>query len=444
HPADREPTRQAIEHAIATHATYDVEYRTQGPDGHLRWVRAIGHAQYEDDVPVRFDGITIDITELVRLRTEAEAASRAKDEFLAMLGHELRNPLAPIRTALELLKMRGIAAIEHERAVIERQVANLVRLVDDLLDVARIARGRIALTRRPVHLAEIIARAVETVSPLLEKQRHLLDVFVAPDLVLDADEARLTQVVANLLSNAAKYTPPGGRVSVSAFADQGAVHISIADNGVGIDEALQATVFDTFVQGERQLARSEGGLGLGLAIVRNLVELHEGVVTVHSAGPGHGSTFTIRLPQGDRRAADLEAARGTANGPAAGDAARVLIVDDNEDAAQMLAAILESEGYATATAADGPSALAAARLSVPAIALVDIGLPLMDGYQLARHFKEDAELMKVPLVALTGYGQDQDRQQSAAAGFAAHLVKPVDLDRLRAVVEAFLTGTGTT
>ncbi|MGV3518413.1 PAS domain S-box protein [Luteitalea sp.] len=438
HPDDREPTRLAIEAAILHRTPYDAQYRTIGPDGRQRWIKALGHARYDGDRPVHFDGITIDITELVLLRTEAEAASRAKDEFLAMLGHELRNPLAPIRTALELLKLRGIAGIEQERTIIERQFANLVRLVDDLLDVARIARGRIDLTRRPVRVADVVTAAIETASPLLEKQRHALEVDVPTDLVIEADADRLSQVVANLLTNAANYTPAGGRVRVSAEHVDGTLQLAVSDNGIGMDAALQATVFDTFVQGSRGLARSEGGLGLGLTIVRSLVELHGGTAAVHSAGPGQGTTFTIQVPMGTSGALTPEAHVGVPFCSPPGDAARILIVDDNEDGAHLLQRILDADGYATETAHDGPSALTRARACLPVVALVDIGLPLMDGYEVARRFGEDPTLRHTALVAVTGYGQEQDRRRSAAAGFVDHLVKPVDIDHLRTVIASLV------
>ena len=438
HPDDREPTRLAIEEAIATHSAYDAQYRTLGPDGRQRWVRAIGRAQYDGDRPVHFDGITIDITELVTLRTEAEAASRAKDEFLAMLGHELRNPLAPIRTALELLKLRRITGIEQERAIIERQFANLVRLVDDLLDVARIARGRIELAKRTERVADIVSGAIETASPLLEKQRHVLEVDVPGDLMIEADLDRMSQVVANLLTNAANYTPAGGLVRVSASNTDGMVHLSVADNGIGMDAALQATVFDSFVQGGRGLARSEGGLGLGLTIVRSLVELHGGTALVHSAGPGQGTTFTLHVPQGELGVATADGRIDARYPSHAGDAARVLIVDDNEDGAQLLQRILDTDGYATATAHDGPSALSRAHAFLPAVALVDIGLPLMDGYEVAQRFRADAALRHTALVAVTGYGQEQDRRRSAEAGFVEHLVKPVDIELLRTVIASLI------
>jgi PAS domain S-box-containing protein len=435
HPDDREPTREAIDDAIARRQTYDTRYRTVGLDGVTRWIRAIGGARYENDQPVRFDGITVDVTELVSLRDAAEAASRTKDEFLAMLGHELRNPLAPIMTALQLLKLRGVSAIEHERAIIERQVRHLVRLVDDLLDVSRITRGMVELHRQRVTIADTVARAAEMAGPLLEQRRHELSVDVPRDLVVDGDPGRLAQVVANLLSNAAKYTEPGGTVSVVGTADGDHVRLTVRDSGVGIDEAMLRRVFDLFVQERQSLARSDGGLGLGLAIVRSLVELHGGTVTAHSDGRGLGSEFTIRLPRANVQIDDDPAAplpdAARASVPSG---LRVLVVDDNLDAGSMLSLMLESFGHDVRVVADGPSALDEAARFGPDVALVDLGLPVMDGFEVAARLR--AEMTSpVTLIAVTGYGQARDRQASAEAGFAAHMVKPVDMDELREVLE---------
>ena len=439
HPDDREPTRQAIERAIAERTTYDTHYRTVGLDGRTRSIRAIGRAHYDEGRPVRFDGITVDVTELVNLREGAEAANRAKDEFLAMLGHELRNPLAPILTALQLLKLRGIDAAERERAVIERQVTHLVGLVDDLLDVSRITRGRIELRKDTVDLADAIARAVELASPLLEQQRHELHVDVPRGLTITGDLVRLAQVITNLLTNAAKYTEAGGQITVQAQADGDAVLVRVADTGIGIDEAMLPRIFELFVQQPQTLARSQGGLGLGLAIVRSLVELHGGTVSASSGGKGAGSEFTIRLPlampAAPPAAATLPPSPQGVERPAAG--ARVLVVDDNEDAATMLGLLLSTFGYEVKVAYDGPSALTEADAFRPQLALIDIGLPVMDGFELAQRILQRPHLKRTRLVAVTGYGQADDRKASANAGFSAHLVKPVDVDDLRNVLQSF-------
>jgi PAS domain S-box-containing protein len=441
HPDDREPTRHAIETAIAQKTTYDTQYRTIGLDGRTRWIRAIGRSQYNEQGPVSFDGITVDITELAELREDAEAANRAKDEFLAMLGHELRNPLAPILTALQLLKLRGVAGVERERAVIERQVKHVVRLVDDLLDVSRITRGRIELHRERVELADIVARAVEIASPVLEQQRHSLEVDVPRGLVIDGDAGRLAQVVANLLTNAGKYTEAEGRITVTAARVDGFVELRVRDTGIGIDPTVLPRIFDLFVQEPQTLARSQGGLGLGLAIVRSLVELHGGTAAATSAGKGHGAEFTIRLPQATAVAAAPPIAAATmpeSSATVRRSGTRVLVVDDNEDAAALLGALVREFGYEPRVVYDAPAALAEAEVFDPALALVDLGLPVMDGFELAQRFAEHPRLRNVTLVAVTGYGQQRDRETSAKAGFAAHLVKPVDASELRSVLASLV------
>ncbi len=375
------------------------------------------------------------------LREAAESANRAKDEFLAMLGHELRNPLAPILTALQLLKLRGIEAGERERAIIERQVKHLVSLVDDLLDVSRITRGKIELRHEPIEAAEFVARAIEMASPLLEQQRHDLTVEVPrTGLMVDGDVDRLAQVVANLLTNAAKYTEPGGVVSVRGFVEGGDVVVTVKDSGIGIETDMLPRVFELFVQQRQTLERSRGGLGLGLAIVRSLVGLHGGTVSATSGGAGAGSEFTIRLPHAAaRRPSPALAIDDAGQRARAGqDGTRVLIVDDNIDGATLLAETLSAFGYHARAVHDGPTALALADDFGPDVALLDIGLPVMDGFELARQFAARPRLRRTRLVALTGYGQEQDRAESAHAGFAAHLVKPVDALHLRQVIESVL------
>ncbi len=368
-------------------------------------------------------------------RALAEAASGAKDEFLAMLGHELRNPLAPILTALKLMEMRGGDAHARERAVIERQVRHMTRLVDDLLDVSRITRGKVALRRERVELADVVARAVEMASPLVEAREHRLSVDVPRGLVVWADPMRLAQVVSNLLNNAARYTDPGGKIDVSAGLAQGEVELCVRDTGIGIAPEMLPKVFDVFVQGGRALDRAQGGLGLGLAIVRSLVALHGGSVSVESEGVGRGSRFRVRLPvaagASQAPASPAGAARAEAQHPS-----RILLVDDNADAADLLGEMLRALGHDVLVANDGPSALAVAARERPDLALLDIGLPVMDGYELALRLRDLAGLERVKLVAVTGYGQLTDRRRSRDAGFDAHLIKPVDPEELRATIAA--------
>ncbi len=363
-------------------------------------------------------------------RASAEAANRAKDEFLAMLGHELRNPLAPIVTALRIMKTKGLGPHEREHAVVERQVAHVARLVEDLLDVSRLTRGRVELKPQRLELATAVDDAVAATSALLRERGQRLAIDVPRDgLPLDADGPRLVQVIANLLSNAAKYSAPGSAIELRAGRRGACVELSVCDEGIGVPPDLLPRVFDLFVQGRRTIDRADGGLGLGLTIVRRLVELHGGSVTAASAGPGRGSTFTISLPA----APVVEAAPAAAPAPARA-GTRVLIVDDNRDAAELLAEALTFSGHDTRLAHDGPTALELAETFQPEVGLLDIGLPVMDGYDLARRLRAIPGGGAMKLVALTGYGQESDRRLSREAGFDEHLVKPTDLDALEATI----------
>lgn len=374
-----------------------------------------------------------------RVLAEREEALRAKDEFLAMLGHELRNPLAPIETALQIMRLRGDGPFEREHSVIQRQVSHLTRLVDDLLDVSRVTRGKIDLKKEPVEMAELVARAIEMTSPLFDERRQALDADVPQHgLMVHADPFRLAQVVANLLTNAAKYTEPGGHITVHAARCGDEIVLEVRDTGIGISAELLPRVFELFVQERQSLERSNGGLGLGLAIARSLVTLHGGSVAAHSDGRGQGSAFEIRLPamgsvgsavrQGQELPVRLAPPAPTPSG------LRVLIVDDNVDAAEMLAEALGMRGCLTRVAYDGPGALRVYQEFQPTLALLDIGLPGMDGYELAGHLRALNGIGDLRLIAVTGYGQHRDRQRSRAAGFETHLVKPVDFDALDRVL----------
>jgi signal transduction histidine kinase len=372
--------------------------------------------------------------ELDAARETAERANRAKDEFLAVLGHELRNPLSPIVTAVQLMRLRGQDS--RELAVIDRQAKHLTRLVDDLLDVSRVTRGKVDLHRRPVDLAEIVSLAIEMASPLLEQRQQYLDLDITPGLVLDADLDRMAQVLANVLMNASKYSDPDTRITVAAAGHEGRIIISITDHGMGIPPELLDRVFDQFVQQPQMSDRSHGGLGLGLAIARNLVESHGGTIRAESAGRGQGSRFVIDLPAASMVAARVNAATDRAGQPPARRRS-VLIVDDNADSAEMLAAALRHTGYHVSVAPDGPAALDAARRFRPDVALLDIGLPIMDGYELAVRLQAERNGDRpLTLIAVTGYGQDPDRQRSSEAGFAAHLLKPVDLETLEELLQS--------
>jgi PAS domain S-box-containing protein len=365
-------------------------------------------------------------------RADAEAANRAKDEFLAMLGHELRNPLAPIVTAVELLRMRPDTRFSKELEIIGRQVGHVIRLVEDLLDVSRITRGKVVLKQNPVDLGPIITKAVEIASPLLEQKSHALTLNVAPNLVVLGDETRLAQIFANLLTNAAKFTDPHGHVTLTALGEGEQVVVRVKDDGVGIPAELTSNIFELFVQGQRELARTQGGLGLGLTLVRRLAEAHGGSVAVHSEGAGRGSEFEVRLPA-HAGVGEIEALPNRVPTRDRGEASRrVLVVDDNWEAADLLGELLRAAGHDVRVANDGPQAIEAASSFDPEIAVLDIGLPVMDGYELATRLRRRGSQPR--LIAVTGYGQEHDRERSLAAGFDQHLVKPVDGAALLAAI----------
>ena len=405
----------------------------RGVDGEIEGVLAVAF-DVTDEVTAR--------NEMSQLRAAAEAANETKDEFLAMLGHELRNPLAPILTALQLMTLRGDGSGLKERTVIDRQVRHLVRLVDDLLDVSRIARGKIELRTQTVDIAEIVAAAVEATSPALEERFHRLEIDVPRGLVLHGDATRLTQIVVNLLSNAAKYTEPHGRIRIDARQDDGLIELRVTDSGIGISADMLPRVFDMFTQERQALDRSHGGLGLGLTIVRSLVALHGGTIEAHSDGVGTGSEFVIRLP-GLAAAADAHAVRPAEAKHAARAAAtgrRILVVDDNADAARLMADALAIVGYDTRVVFDGPAALDVIATFQPHAALLDLGLPLMDGYELAEQFLAASAGRRRPiLIAVTGYGQASDQEKTLAAGFDAHVVKPVDIPHLLTLLERLVS-----
>ncbi len=371
-----------------------------------------------------------------RLYKELRTSDLRKDEFIATLAHELRNPLAPISNTLQAWRATpDVSQLSDSRAVIERQVAQLVHLVDDLLDVSRVSRGKLELRRRPVLLADILEAAVETSRPAIDGHRHTLQVR-QPDaeIWLDADLTRLAQVFANLLNNSAKYMEPGGRITVEATATADEVVVSVRDTGIGIAPDVLPHVFDMFVQADRSLERAQGGLGIGLTLVRRLVDLHNGSITAHSDGPGKGSEFVVRLP---RASADAEAPAAPP-APATADrslpARRIHVVDDNKDAVDSLALLLSTIGQTVATSRDGLDALQQFEQFQPDVVVLDLGLPSLNGYEVARRIRATDRGRGVTLVALTGWGQDEDRRRTVDAGFNHHLVKPVDFDALKALL----------
>lgn len=365
-----------------------------------------------------------------------QEADRRKDEFLAILAHELRNPLAPIRTAVQLLRHRELAEAQSMRAreVIERQVQHLVCLIDDLLDVSRITSGLITLQRERVLIDTVVARAVETARPLIDARRHELRLELPDELLtVDGDSTRLVQAVGNILHNAAKFTEPGGRIEVTVSREGSSAVIRVKDTGIGIARELVPKIFELFSQVHEKSESSHGGLGIGLALVRRLVEMHGGMVSAHSAGPGRGTELVIRLPL-----VSVQSTLGTtmaeSRTPPRVDPRRILVADDNNDAAEAMALLLQLAGHEVRTANDGIEALAVAETFEPQIVLLDLGMPRMDGYEAARRIRRQAWGRNATLVALTGWGQQQDRQRTSDAGFDAHLVKPAtEFDLLQAI-----------
>jgi len=443
HPEDRADIRQRIQDATATGGDFSAEYRVVGADGGTRWLLARGRCSHDArGKPLRFPGVAVDTTGHRQAIEALEEADRRKDEFLAMLGHELRNPLSPILTAVAILERAesiGFPAIARARGVIDRQARHLREIVDELLDVARITSGKINLKKDYVEIASAVHRAVEQVGDLMDKSRHRFELTLpdAPVYVI-GDLNRLTQVLSNLLNNAAKYTEPGGIISLRAMAGDGGVWIHVRDNGIGILASVLPHVFDLFIQSRRALDRAQGGLGVGLTVVRRLVELHGGRVAVSSAGGGQGSEFSVWLPVVAPLAAATENESTEVHGAAAG-GRRIMVVDDNRDAADMLAAMLGLAGHAVVTTYNGLEVMAQASLFRPEIILLDLGLPGLSGYEVAQALRGSAEFGRVTLIALTGYGQEEDRRQSRAHGFDHHLVKPVDFESLNRLINT--TGT---
>ncbi len=442
HPDDRLSTAAAWARSIATRSPFRHEHRLRRHDGEYRHmsIRAVPMIGPDGSV-CEWVGLHTDITEAKLAEEALRDSDRRKDEFLATLAHELRNPLAPIRNGLEVMRRAGEdpSAVESARAMMERQLAHLVRLVDDLLDLSRISRGKIDLRMERVELSRVVQQAVETSRPAIEAGHHELSVEL-PDrpILVDADVTRLAQVIANLLNNAAKYTPGGGRIRLLAEQSGDRVTVKVLDNGVGIPAPMLPRIFEMFTQVDRSLERSQGGLGIGLSLVKGLVERHGGSVEARSDGHGLGSEFEVTLPA----AGPPEDARKT-EGETTPEGSpstrrRILVVDDNRDAATSLAMLLNILGNETRTAHDGLEALEAASAFRPDVILLDIGMPRMNGYDTARRIREEPWGRSMVLVALTGWGQEDDRRRSSEAGFDLHLTKPVE----PAALEKMLAGLG--
>jgi PAS domain S-box-containing protein len=432
HEADRERVDREARRGLERGGELVLEYRIRHPRRGIRWLAAIGETiRAADGRPLHMTGITLDITERKVAEDALQQNDRRKDEFLAMLAHELRNPLAAISNAVAMTARSRIPEdIDRSMEIIRRQMKHLCRLTDDLLDVSRITRGKIQLRKELVDAAPILSGAVEMVRPLVQKRKHELTVSLAAGhLRLEADPVRLEQILVNLLTNAAKYTDPGGRIELVAGLEDQEVVFRVRDNGVGMRPEVLPRMFELFTQGDRALARSEGGLGIGLTLVRGLAEMHRGTVTATSEGPGRGSEFVVRLP-----AADVAAATSPAPPApplrAVEEGSRVLVVDDDGDNVHGMALVLKLLGHDVRVAYSGPEALAAVRQQRPEVVLLDIGLPGMDGYEVAARLRQEESGRDVLIIAVSGYGRDEDRRRSKEAGFDHHLVKPIDIDAL--------------
>ncbi len=435
HPDDVQPCLDRWYHSVRSGESYEIQYRFRDRErGGYRW--HLGRAlpvRDEQGSIVRWFGTITDIDDQKRAHQALEEASRRKDEFMAMLGHELRNPLVPVRNAAELLRLAADdrATLELAREMIDRQVTHMTRLIDDLLDVSRISSGKILLRKERLDLAALIRRTLEDHRMMLETSGlHLSAELTDEPLWVDGDPTRLYQSVGNLLQNAQKFTDAGGRVAVRLRRSDDAALLTVTDTGIGMDEDMLARVFEPFAQADQSLHRSRGGLGLGLALVRGLVEAHGGSVRARSAGLGHGSELSLRLPLSP--APDRHPGRA-APSPSAGERSlRILVVEDIADTAHSLRMLLELAGHRVEVAGNGTEALLSATRFRPEVVLCDIGLPGgMDGYDLARALREQADGAPPSLIALTGYGQEQDRLRSLRAGFEAHLTKPIDLKELQ-------------
>lgn len=436
HPKELPKVLERWKASLVSGESFEMVFPLRGADGRFRpFLTRIAPLRDRDGTVLYWFGTNTDISEMKRMEEALREADRRKDEFLATLAHELRNPLAPIRNSLEMLKRPDVdpAAARYSRSVMERQIQHLVRLVDDLLDVSRVMRGKIELRKERIELERVISRAIETAEPLIEEQQQELEVSLPEEtLILEVDPVRVAQVLGNLLTNAAKYTDQDGRISLLAEREGDEIVLRVRDTGIGIAPDLLLHVFDSFVQGESAAERFPGGLGLGLTLARNLVELHGGAIEAESAGVGKGAEFVVRLPLSRHERGDGET--GEPKEEEATPAYRILVVDDHEDSATTLTLLLEASGHEVRAVHGGQSALELATEWRPDLILLDIGMPEMDGYEVARRIRNLPELAGIVLIALTGWGQDEDRRRSAEAGFDHHLVKPVDLRDLKAAL----------
>ena len=443
HPEDRTPTREAIDASIKSGTPYDIVYRTVHPKtGEVKWIRALGGTDYAaDGTPTHFDGVTVDVSaqkldqqRLAQLNHQLREQDRRKDEFIATLSHELRNPLAPIRAAAKLIASPHIAPTQFQRArlIIERQVMHMALLLDDLLDIARITQGKLYLKKETLALFDVVDAAVEAARPTLDnKHQQLLLRMPDEPVLLEADHLRLSQILSNLLMNASKYSDAGSRIELACAVDDDTLSLSVKDEGIGIAPESLVGIFEIFSQVQGVAGRSDGGLGIGLALVKGLAELHGGTVEARSAGLGHGSEFIVRLPlalpQPSTAQVVTEPERAVLR-------RRILIVDDNQDAAESLSMLLELEGHEVRVAHLGKTALSLAHQFRPDTVVLDIGMPDLSGYEVATMLRREPWATNLQLIALTGWGQDHDRRRALDAGFDHHLIKPVNPEQLSGLI----------
>ncbi len=441
HPEDLPSVDRAVDRARARRAMFSADYRIVRADdaAHL-WASAYGRFSYDNSGnAVRFAGVLFDVTERKAMEEHLRSADRRKDEFLAVLAHELRNPLNPIRSAASVLRMDASTPeeISWSRDVIDRQVDHLTRLVDDLLDVSRITTGKLTLRRERTALADIVRNAVEACRPVIGDRGHELHVKLpACPVFVDADAVRLSQVLVNLLNNAAKYTKPMGRIGLSAESAGGEIVIRVSDNGNGIEREKLPYLFDMFYQVRDNFESSRSGLGIGLTLVRQLVEMHGGRVEARSAGAGRGSEFIIHLPDRESAAhADMRQTPVVRTGAIPHELPRrILVVDDNQDSAESLSILLRIHGHDVRSAFDGHQALRHGGAFHPEVVILDLGMPVMNGFDVARAIRRESWGKQILLVALTGWGRDEDRRRVREAGFDAHLTKPLSYPELKKLV----------
>lgn len=434
---DRAEVERSFQQALAEHQDWNLECRIRRADGAVRWIWAYGrYLGQSGEHSARLFGLVSDITERKLAEQALKDADRRKDEFLAMLAHELRNPLGPMRNVAQLLKMGGLDTSRTAWCgdVVDRQVKHLSQLVDDLLDISRITLGKIELKKEPLAIEDFVLPAVETIRPLMEAHQQQFSLTLPPQRIrVEGDRVRLTQVITNLLSNAAKYTENGGRIELVIENHNDEAAIRVRDNGCGIDPATLPNLFDLFYQVDADISRSQGGLGIGLSLVDRLVKMHGGNVQAYSAGLGRGSEFVVRLPV--RGLAETATADASAQPSSTDKQLRILIVDDYYSAAESLAFVLEFKGYQVWIAHDGLSAIEMAKANKPDVVVLDIGLPVMDGYEVAKKLRQCAGLERLFIIALSGYVPPSDLEELHATGFDAYLVKPVDMEKLQGLLE---------